>query len=220
MPIIFDEKLAAGDVGGLDGGIGLPRRPRCLQRLLTAYRRSPAQRGARCDRRDWRRRLRITLPVVLLAAVFAAQARAGGQDFYLVEDYDPRRDNMALVSAAMERAAADDKRVLLVLGGDWCGWCKVLENDIDRSEELIDLLDRHYVVAKVYCDAGSPGIRFKPRKQPEYGASFVNIRAKAYPHVVILDSDGNRLLSRDMGGLVKKGRYAESKLLRLLNRHK
>ena len=97
---------------------------------------------------------------------------------------------------------------------------KVLENEIDQSEELIDLLDRNYVVAKVYCDAGSPGIRFKPRKQPRYGASFVSIRAKAYPHIVILDSDGKRLLSRDMGGMVKKGRYSEKKPLRLLNRHK
>ena len=88
---------------------------------------------------------------------------AGGQDFYLVSDYDPRRDTEDLVSAAMARAAAENKRVLLVLGGDWCGWCKVLENEIDQSEELIDLLDRNYVVAKVYCDAGSPGIRFKPR---------------------------------------------------------
>ena len=47
-----------------------------------------------------------------------------------------------------------------------------------------------------------------------------SIRAKAYPHIVILDSDGKRLLSRDMGGMVKKGRYSEKKLLRLLNRHK
>ena len=155
------------------------------------------------------------MPVVL--AVFAAQARTGGQDFYLVSDYDPRRDTEDLVSVAMARAAAEDKRVLLVLGG---GWCKVLENDIDGSEELIELLDRNYVVAKVYCDAGSPGIRFKPRKQPQYGASFVSIRAKAYPHIVILDSDGNRLLSRDMGGMVKKGRYSEKKLRRLLNGYK
>ena len=182
-------------------------------------RRDDQHRRLRPSGPDWRRRLRTALPIILVA-VFAAQARAGGQDFYLVSDYDPRRDNEDLVSAAMERAAAEDKRVLLVLGGDWCGWCKVLENDIDRSEELIDLLDRHYVVAKVYCDAGSPGIRFKPRKQPQYGASFVSIRAKAYPHIVILDSDGKRLLSRDMGGMVKKGRYSEKKLLRLLNRHK
>ena len=165
-----------------------------------------------------RRRLRTALPIILVA-VFAAQARAGGQDFYLVSDYDPRRDTEDLVSAAMARAAAEDKRVLLVLGGDWCGWCKVLENDIDRSEELVDLVDRNYIVAKVYCDAGSPGIRFKPRKQRQYGASFVSIRAKAYLQIVILDSDGNRLLSRDMGGLVKKGRHSEKQLLRLLNRH-
>ena len=175
---------------------------------------------------DERRRRRRTncrataLPLVLAFTVLALEARAVGQDFYLVADYDPGRDNVELVSAAMERAAAEDKRVLLVLGGDWCGWCKVLEEDIDRSEKLLELLDRHYVVAKVYCDSGSPGIRFKPRKQPRYGASFVNINAKGYPYLVILDSDGDRLLTRSMTGMSKNGRYSESKLYRLLKRHR
>lgn len=165
-------------------------------------------------------RLSITLLVVLVAVAIVSPARAGEQDFYIVADYDPGRDNVELVTSAMERAAAENKRVLLILGGDWCGWCKVLENDIDESEELTAIISRHYVVAKVHCDSGSPGIRYKPRKQPRYGASFVNIRAKAYPHLVILDSDGNRLLSRDMGGLVENRRYSEPKLLRILNRHK
>ena len=169
---------------------------------------------------SWRRHLRITFPVVLVAAFLVTDARADGQGFYVVPDYDPRRDTEELISGAMERAATEDKRVLLVLGGDWCGWCKVLEDDIDQSEKLTGVLEEHYLIAKVYCDSRSPGIRFKPRKQPQYGASYVNIRAKAYPHLVILDSDGNRLLSRDMGGLVKKGRYSEKKLLRILNRHK
>lgn len=157
---------------------------------------------------------------LLVAVALITPARAGEQDFYIVTDYDPRRDNVELVTNAMKRADAEDKRVLLILGGDWCGWCKVLENNIDESEELTAMLTRHYVVAKVHCDSGSPGIRYKPRKQPKYGASFVNIRAKSYPHLVILDSDGKRLLSRDMGGLVENRRYSEPKLLRILNRHK
>jgi len=176
----------------------------------------PPQRGSRFGALKWCR-LGIAL---LVAVVFAANALAGRQGFYLVSDYDPRRDAGALIADAMERAAAENKRVLLVLGGDWCGWCKVLESDIERSEKLIGVLEPHYLIAKVYCDSRSPGIRFKPRKQPRYGASYVNIRAKAYPHLVILDSDGNLLLSRGMGGLVRKGRYSEKKLLRILNRHK
>ena len=141
----------------------------------------------------------IALLAVLVAVVIVFPARAGEQDFYIVKDYDPRRDNVELVTKAMDRAADEDKQVLLILGGDWCGWCKILEDDIDESEELTAVISRHYVVAKVHCDSGSPGIRYKPRKQPQYGASFVTIRAKAYPHLVILDSDGKRLLSRDMG---------------------
>ena len=165
-------------------------------------------------------RLSTVLFGVFVAVALVSPAQAGEQDFYVVTDYDPGRDNVELVSDAMKRADAEDKRVLLILGGDWCGWCKVLENDIAESEELTAIISRHYVVAKVHCDSGSPGIRYKPRKQPKYGASFVNIRAKAYPHLVILDSDGKRLLSRDMGGLVENRRYSEPKLLRILKRHK
>ena len=162
----------------------------------------------------------LALCVMLVGVVLAAPGRAGEQDFYLVTDYDPERDNVDLVTNAMGRAASEDKQVLLILGGDWCSWCKVLENDIDESEELIAVLSRHYVVAKVHCDSGSPGIRYKPRKQPQYGASFVTIRTKSYPHLVILDKDGKRLLSRNMSGLVENRRYSEEKLLKLLNRHK
>ena len=160
----------------------------------------------------------FSMALVVAAAV---AIRAGAeQDFYLVPDYDPGRDKQGLITRALDRAAAEDKSVLLVLGGDWCGWCKVLEDDIDRSEELTGLLQQHYIVAKVYCDAGSPGIRYKPRQQPAAGAFYMNIRAKAYPHLVILDSDGNRLHSKSMGGMLKKGRYSESRLRRLFSRHK
>ena len=157
---------------------------------------------------------------MLLAVAPVSVGGADEQDFYLAPHYDPRQDTQELVSAAMERAAAENKRVLLILGGDWCDWCEILDEAIDQSEKIVDLLSRHYIVAKVYCDSRMPSIRFKPRKQPRYGASFVTIRVKALPHLVVLDGDGERLLSRNLLGLAKKGEYSEEKLLRLLEKHK
>lgn len=41
--------------------------------------------------------------------------------------YDPKADPAADLAAAGARAQASGKRVLAVVGGNWCGWCRALD---------------------------------------------------------------------------------------------
>src|SRR6187397_2028590 len=40
--------------------------------------------------------------------------------------YDTKADGKELVAAATKKAVAQEKRVLVVFGGNWCGWCHKL----------------------------------------------------------------------------------------------
>lgn len=110
---------------------------------------------------------------MLLAVAPVSVGGADEQDFYLAPHYDPRQDTQELVSAAMERAAAENKRVLLILGGDWCDWCEILDEAIDQSEKIVDLLSRHYIVAKVYCDSRMPSAPREYARRPRASPSVV-----------------------------------------------
>ena len=42
-------------------------------------------------------------------------------------DYDPDRDPFADVNEAVTIAKSEGKNILLIVGGDWCVWCDILE---------------------------------------------------------------------------------------------
>src|SRR4051812_37391973 len=50
------------------------------------------------------------------------------------------------IKAALEQAAKDHKRVLLVFGGDWCYDCHVLEYNFRQDPALHSLISANYQV--------------------------------------------------------------------------
>ncbi len=68
--------------------------------------------------------------LVLLAvpAAYAVPPTAG--------PYDPKADAQAQLAAAGQRAAASGKRVLAVVGGNWCGWCRALDRLMNEDPRL------------------------------------------------------------------------------------
>src|SRR6476620_3489076 len=46
--------------------------------------------------------------------------------FYTVDHYDSARNPADDLSATITRAQAEKKYILVQVGGDWCGWCKLM----------------------------------------------------------------------------------------------
>jgi thiol-disulfide isomerase/thioredoxin len=97
--------------------------------------------------------------------------------------YDESTNADAAVAAALGRAKALHKRVLIDLGGNWCADCRILAGIMQRPE-MQRFLEEHYVV--VLVDVG----RFDRNLQVP--ARFgITERLEGVPAVLIADASGN-----------------------------
>jgi thiol-disulfide isomerase/thioredoxin len=96
--------------------------------------------------------------------------------------YDESADANRAVDAAFARAKKSYKRVLIDLGGNWCGDCIVLSNLMELPE-IKAFVAKHYEVALV--DVG----RFN--KNLQVPARFgVTTRLEGVPAVIVADANG------------------------------
>ncbi len=123
-----------------------------------------------------------------LSAAWAAEAPrlpvAVMSDLPVVErtPYAEQADATAAVDAAFARARKNGKRVLIDLGGNWCGDCIVLAN-IMALKELRPFLAAHFEMVSV--DVG----RFD--KNLQIPARFgITKRLEGVPTVIIAEADG------------------------------
>src|SRR5579859_6656926 len=54
--------------------------------------------------------------------------------------------------AAFERAAREDRPILLDIGAVWCHWCHVIDRESYENPEIAEVINRHYVPVKVDRD--------------------------------------------------------------------
>src|ERR1700722_5430432 len=105
-------------------------------------------------------------------------------------------DGGAQVSAALARAAAEHKRVLLDFGANWCIWCHRLHATFETDPAVARTLQRDYVVVMV--DVNTPkGTKANAARVARYG----NPTEHGIPVLVVLDSDGKQLTTKDTGEL-------------------
>jgi len=100
--------------------------------------------------------------------------------------YDEHADADKAVAAAFARARKSHKRVLIDLGGNWCGDCVVLAN-VMQLPEMKPFLAAHYEIVSV--DVG----RFD--KNLQIPARFgIKKRLAGVPSLLIVEPDGKTLL--------------------------
>ena len=127
------------------------------------------------------------IALILLAGALIIGAGCLREDSALPKWYDPLRDPGSDLQVAVELAQQSEKRVLMVVGGDWCKWCHFLRDFLDQHSEINEDLHDHYVMLKV---------NFSPENKNE--AFLSNYPAiPSYPHISILDANSALLHSQD-----------------------
>jgi thiol:disulfide interchange protein len=140
--------------------------------------------------------------VASLALLAAAHA-------YAVEfsaKFDPARDAAADVAQAVATAKAQDKRVLVDVGGEWCAWCHIMDRFFAADAQALALREQGFVFVKVNYS--------KENKNEALLSRWP--RVKGYPHLFVLGPDGALLHSQDTGALEAGKGYDRVKFMAFL----
>jgi thiol-disulfide isomerase/thioredoxin len=93
----------------------------------------------------------------------------------------------ARVAAAKARAKASGKLLLIDLGGNWCGDCRILTSTMDLPE-LKSFLDRHYETVDVDVGRMDRNLQVPAR----YG---ITDKLEGVPSLLIVDPKTDKLLN-------------------------
>ncbi len=125
--------------------------------------------------------------------------------------YTPCEDQMLRLAGAMEKAKAEGKLLLIVLGADWCPWCKSLETLLPSSDVLARK-DAQFDYAGTYAYtniATSAVAKGKRIAIPSgtaveallFGRSKVKRQSNSIPYIIVLDPKSGEVFHRGTGDL-------------------
>jgi len=123
--------------------------------------------------------------------------------------YDTAADAKADVAAAVTKAKAEKKRVLVTLGANWCRWCRGLDRLFQTSQPVATALEKSFVPVKV--DVG------RMTKNLDLAASWGADPKKGIPLLVVLDGNGKVVKVQETAALEEGEEHGVEKVLAFLN---
>jgi len=128
------------------------------------------------------------------------------KDTTKVQIYDPKANPQSDLSIAIKKAKKSNKKILLEVGGDWCPWCKKLNKLFNENKEIANLLNKYFIVLKVNYS--------KENKNQEFLSKYPKI--EGYPHIFILNKNGELLHSQNTGDLESGDHHDPDKVIKFL----
>ena len=123
-----------------------------------------------------------------------------------VKIYDPAADAKAELAAAVVKAKAENKQVLIQVGGNWCPWCIRLHGFFHSNAQADSIIKADYVFML---------INYSPEnKNPEILASLGNPQRFGFPVLLVVDQNGQRIHTQDTGYLELNKGYDPEKVTR------
>lgn len=107
------------------------------------------------------------------------------------QKFDPARNAQKDIQDAIVLAKKSNKRILLDIGGEWCIWCHRLDSLFIQNNDLENYLNKQYVVVKINVS--------KENENKVVLSKYPKIAG--YPHIFILNKNGQLIHSQDTGEL-------------------
>ena len=120
--------------------------------------------------------------------------------------YDAARDPSADLEAALAAATQKHRRVLVMVGGDWCVWCFFLDRQLDQDRAMAALFYGGFEVLRVYYN--------EDNKNREFLAKFPDFTM--FPHFFVVDPDGRVAGSVVADVLIRNAKYDPELLARFV----
>ena len=157
-----------------------------------------------------RRHVSVRTVVGVMFLTLAMGACGSTKPAAQVAEYSPDRDPVADVTSAVARAKREHRRVLMVVGGEWCKWCHILAAYIKANPDVERAWNDRFVTVHV---------NFSPENENKlFLGGYPQI--PGYPHIFVLESDGNLLHSQDTGLLEEGQGYSKAKVIAFLDEWK
>ena len=131
----------------------------------------------------------LILVMTVVPSSFAQELRklpAGETKHVPVATYDPSRNAEQDIQNAIAEAQRTGKRILLEVGGEWCGWCHTMDKFFEQNRELLEFREKNFVLVKINFSSENENRKVLSRYPPIPG----------YPHLFVLDSNGKFLHSQ------------------------
>lgn len=152
--------------------------------------------------------LAAALPPVALAQAQSSDSAGPAAKTIYNEQADAKVD----LAAAVAVAKRDNKRVLVMFGGNWCGWCHKLHGAFTRNADVARKLRYEYEL--VLVDIG------RWDKHMDLAESYkADLKKHGVPFLTVLDADGKVLANQDTGSLEEGDHHDAKKVLEFLTRH-
>ena len=133
----------------------------------------------------------VALMIIVPSALGQERPAETGSNYVPVTAYDPSRNAAHDIQNAIAETHRTGKRILLEIGGNWCGWCHTMDKFFEQNPKLLALREENFVLVKVNFS--------KENKNEMLLANYPHI--PGYPHLFVLDSEGKLLHSQDTSQL-------------------
>lgn len=89
---------------------------------------------------------------------------------------------------SLAKAKSENKRVIVDVYTDWCGWCKKMDKDTYGNSDIKEIVEENFIFVKL--NAEGPGkLTYNGREYTEEQLSFY-FNIFSFPTTVFLEPDG------------------------------
>jgi thioredoxin-related protein len=142
---------------------------------------------------------------LFIFALFLSLQSFAGDTTHL---YNPYANVEKDVAAALVKAKAENKHVLLQIGGNWCSWCYKFNSFVHLDSTLKNIINNNYVVYHLNYS--------KENKNLAYLKKLGFPQRFGFPVLVVLDANGKQLHTQDSSLLEKGNGYDTEKVKEFL----
>ncbi len=130
--------------------------------------------------------------------------------------YDESADLGQTIELALAEAKANNKRVLIQWGANWCVWCHQLHDLFQSNDSIRKTIREEYIV--ILADVG------RMDKHSDLMEKYkVDLKSAGVPFITVLDSAGKVVINQETTPLEKKGKdesgHDEKVVLKFLQDH-
>lgn len=89
---------------------------------------------------------------------------------------------------ALKTAKEQDKRVIVDVYTDWCGWCKKMDSEVYSKSDIKEIVEDNFVFVKLNAESNNK-VKYNGKEISEADLA-VQFQATGYPTTVFLEPNG------------------------------